>query len=113
MSSPQDRRRYPRYDVRRLPGVLDGFRKFETLKLSAGGALIRLPDELSLAQRVHVAVDLEGKPFRSVAHVVFVGPDTASQEPAYRIGLAFADTPPREQETLEVFIDQALAGGGS
>ncbi|HEV8630673.1 MAG TPA: PilZ domain-containing protein [Thermoanaerobaculia bacterium] len=107
----EDRRRHPRYDVSDLPGVLDGFRTFETLKLSAGGALIRVPVELALEQRVHVTLELDEGPFRSPAYVVFLGPDFSSHE-VFRIGLAFADTAAEDQARLQRFIERALAAGG-
>jgi len=105
-----ERRRFPRYDVGRLPGVLDGFRLFETLKLSAGGALIRLPAELSLGERVKVSLELGDSIFRSAAQIVFVGPDMGTAG-LYRIGLAFVETPPEETAELSEYIDRSLAAG--
>jgi c-di-GMP-binding flagellar brake protein YcgR len=110
MSSPQERRRFPRYDVSRLPGVIDGFRLFDTLKIGAGGALIVLSAELGLEQRVHVSLELGDAVFRSAAHVVFVGPDLSSPG-LYRVGLAFADTAAEDQERLQRYIDRAIAAG--
>lgn len=108
--SSQDRRRFPRYDVGTMPGVLDGFRLFETLKLSAGGALIKLPAELALEQRVMVSFELGDATFRSPADVVFVGPDFAG-EGLFRVGLAFADTAEEDRLLLERFIEQSVAVG--
>ena len=109
MSGAQNRRRYPRYDARRLPGVLDGFRKLEALKLSLGGALVRLPFELALEQPVQIALDLGGETFRSSAVVVFVGPDLGEKERgAYRIGLSFVDTRATDRAVLERFIQASL-----
>jgi len=109
MSGAQNRRRYPRYDARRLPGVLDGFRTLEALKLSLGGALIRMPFELTLEQPVQIALELGGETFRTPAVVVFVGPDLAEKERgAYRIGLAFTDMRPADRALLERFIDASL-----
>ena len=110
--SSQDRRRYPRYDVGKLPGVLDGFRIFETLKISAGGALIRLPAELALGQRVQVTFDIGDGSFKSMAVIVFAGPDVgAAAKGLYRIGLAFVDTPDDDRARLQRFIDKSIASG--
>jgi hypothetical protein len=111
LGKAEERRRHPRYDVSNLPGVLDGFRTFETLKLSEGGALIRLPVELALEQRVNVTLELDEGSFRSAAYVVFLGPDFSGQG-VYRIGLAFADTPEEDRGRLQRFIVRALAIGG-
>ena len=112
--SSQERRRFPRYDVGRLPGVLDGFRLFETLKIGAGGALIRLPAELALEQRVGVTLEMgngEGS-FRSPACVVFVGPDmSAGASGLFRIGLAFEGTSDEDRARLQRFIERAIAAG--
>ncbi len=110
MPDTQERRRFPRYDVGKLPGLLDGYRLFETLKISAGGALIRLPAELALEQRVQVSLDLAHISFRTPAEVVFVGPDF-SHEGVYRVGLSFADTPEDDLQRLRGYIEQSLAGG--
>ncbi|HEV8242161.1 MAG TPA: PilZ domain-containing protein [Thermoanaerobaculia bacterium] len=110
MSSPQERRRFPRYDVRRLPGVVDGHRLFETLKLGAGGALILLAEELQLEQRVQVSLEIGELVFRSPAYVVFVGPDLGAQG-IFRIGLAFIDTAAEDRERLQRFIERSLAAG--
>jgi hypothetical protein len=107
-----ERRRHPRFDVAAIPGVLDGYRTFETLKLSAGGLLIRLPAELSLDQRVRIELRLGGEPFRSQARVVFVGPDLSVAprgDELYRVGLALDGTPPEAQVALERFIARELA----
>lgn len=110
MSSPQERRRFPRYDIRRLPGVIDGFRLFDTLKLGAGGALVVLSAELQPEQRVHVSLELGEVVFRTAAHVVFVGPDLSSPG-LFRVGLSFADTAAQDQERLQRFIERSLASG--
>ena len=110
MSSPQERRRYPRYDVSRLPGVIDGYRLFDTLKIGAGGALVVLSAELGLEQRVHVSLELGDAVFRSAAHVVFVGPDLSAPG-LFRVGLAFIDTAAEDHERLQRFIERALASG--
>jgi hypothetical protein len=110
MSSPQERRRFPRYDVNRLPGAIDGFRLFETLKIGAGGALVVLSSELALEQRVHVSLELGDAVFRSAAYVVFVGPDLAAPG-FFRVGLSFIDTAAGDQERLQRFIERALAAG--
>ena len=92
MSRGDERRRHPRYDVSGLAGVLDGFRAFEALKLSAGGMLIRLPVELELDQPVSVELAVGEDTFRSRARVVFLGPDAERSdngEERYRVGLAF------------------------
>ncbi len=107
-----ERRRYPRYDVGKLPGVLDGFRTFETLKISAGGALIRLPAELALEQRVHVSFDIGDGSFESSAVVVFVGPDVgAAATGLFRVGLAFVDADEAHLARLQRFIDKSIAAG--
>jgi hypothetical protein len=109
--STQERRRFPRYDVRQLPGVLDGFR-FETLKISAGGALVRMPGELALEQRVNVSFDIGESTFKSAAVVVFVGPDMSSAATGlFRVGLAFVDTPVEDRARLQRFIDKSVAAG--
>jgi len=110
MSSPQERRRFPRYDVRHLPGVIDGFRLFDTLKLGAGGALVVLSAELGLEQRVHVSLELGDAVFRSAALVVFVGPDLSAPG-HFRVGLSFADTAAEDHERLQRFIERSLASG--
>jgi hypothetical protein len=107
---PQERRRFPRYDVGRLPGVLDGFRVFETLKLGAGGALIRVPADLGLGQRVHVSMELDDGIFRSPALVVFVGPDLGERD-IYRVGLSFAGTSQDDQAQLQQFLERGVASG--
>lgn len=110
--SSEERRRYPRFDVPSAPGLLDGQHPFETLKLSAGGMLIRLPVELTLDQRVRVEMRLGGHLFRSEARVVFFGPDlsSAATGEAYRVGLAFVEVSPADQALLDRFIAQELAG---
>jgi hypothetical protein len=110
MSSPQERRRFPRYDVSRLPGVIDGYRLFDTLKIGAGGALVTVPAELGLEQRVQVSLELGDAVFRSAAHVVFVGPDLGAPG-LFRIGLAFTDTAAEDHERLQRFIERSLASG--
>jgi c-di-GMP-binding flagellar brake protein YcgR len=108
----EERRRHPRFDVAGAPGVLDGFRLFETLKISAGGMLIRLPAEMSLGQRVRVELPLGEDTFRSEARVVFFGPDLGGSrrsEDRYRVGLAFVEPTPADQERLDRFIAQELA----
>jgi hypothetical protein len=109
-----ERRRHPRFDVSGTPGALDGFRLFETLKLSVGGMLIRLPAELTLDQHVRVELPLAEETFRSEARVVFVGPDLGATghrqgERRYRVGLAFLEPAPAEQARLERFIAEQLA----
>lgn len=108
--SNADRRRFPRYDVTRLPGVVDGFRLFDTLKIGAGGALIVVGAELALEQRVQVSLELGDVVFRSAAVVVFVGPDLGSPG-LFRVGLAFLDTASGDQERLQRFIERSLAAG--
>jgi hypothetical protein len=109
MDSTEERRRYPRYDAR-VPGVLDGSRAFETLTIGAGGASIRIPEELPLEQPVQVQLALRGQTFTSPAVVIFVGPDLLAPETtSFRIGLAFTDTPPEEQARLLRFIETTLA----
>jgi hypothetical protein len=108
--SHHERRRYPRYDVGKLHGVLDGFRLFETLKLGAGGALIRLPAELTLEQPVHVSLEVDDGAFGSAAVVVFVGPDL-HENGLFRIGLSFTDTSDENRGRLQRFIDRAVAAG--
>ena len=105
-----ERRRYPRYDVSRLPGVVDGYRLFETLKLGLGGALILLPAELALEQRLQVALELGDVVFRSAAIVVFVGPDLDAAG-LFRVGLSFVDTAAEDRDRLQRFIDRSLASG--
>jgi PilZ domain-containing protein len=107
---PQERRRFPRYDVGKLSGVLDGFRVFETLKLGAGGALIRVPADLGLGQRVHVSMELDDAIFRSPALVVFVGPDLGERD-MYRVGLSFAGTSEDDLVHLQQFIERGVASG--
>ena len=110
--SSQERRRFPRYDVGKLPGVLDGFRLFETLKISAGGALIRLPAELHLEQRVGVAFEIGDGTFRSPACVVFVGPDmSAHADGLFRVGLSFDGTPEEDLARMQRFIEHSIAAG--
>jgi PilZ domain-containing protein len=109
--SNAERRRFPRYDVSRLPGVVDGFRLFETLKIGAGGALIVVAAELPLEQRVQVSIELGDVVFRSAADVVFVGPDLGAPG-LFRVGLAFADTVASgDRERLQRFIERSLATG--
>jgi len=107
---PHERRRYPRYDVGRLPGVVDGYRLFETLKIGLGGALILLQAELLLEQRVQVSLELGDVVFRSAALVVFAGPDLDAPG-LFRIGLSFVDTAPEDRNRLQRFIDRSLASG--
>ena len=110
--SSQERRRFPRYDVGKLPGVLDGFRLFETLKIGAGGALIRLPAELTLEQRVGVVLEIGNGSFRSSACVVFVGPDmSAAANGLFRVGLAFEGTSAEDSARLQRFIERSIAAG--
>lgn len=109
--SNDERRRHPRYDVQGLPGVLDGFRVFDTLKLSAGGMLILLPTELSLDQQVRVELPLGGETFESRARVVFLGPDldTSTSGERYRVGLEFVAPADRSTAVLQRYIGTALA----
>ena len=109
--SSDERRRHPRYDVRGLSGVLDGFRVFDTLKLSAGGMLILLPAELSLDQQVRVELPLGGETFESRARVVFLGPDLDGSMPSgerYRVGLEFVAPADRSLAILQRFIGAEL-----
>ena len=106
----QERRRFPRYDVGRLRGVVDGYRLFETLKIGAGGALILVPAELALEQRVQISFELGDEVFRSAADVVFVGPDLGAPG-LFRVGLSFADTGAAEHDRMQRFIDRSLASG--
>lgn len=110
MDGHHDRRRHPRYDAR-VPGVLDGARAFETLMLSIGGALIRVPDELALAQAVDLKLALRGQTFNSRAVVTFVGPDLLAPTgtTAFRVGLSFTDTAPDDEARLQQFIETTLA----
>ena len=111
MNSGDERRRHPRYDVSGLAGVLDGFRAFEALKLSAGGMLIRLPVELELDQPVQVELGIGDDTFRSRARVVFLGPDSERSdrgEERYRVGLAFDDTSATDREIVLRYIADAL-----
>ena len=109
--SNAERRRFPRYDVSRLPGVVDGFRLFETVKIGAGGALILIHAEPALEQRMQVSLELGDEVFRSAAYVVFVGPDLGAPG-LFRVGLAFVDTAAADQERLQRFIERSLAAGG-
>ena len=114
MDSGRERRRHPRYDAPNLPGVVDGVHPVQALKLSAGGALVYLRQELALGCRVVVAMELGEQVFRSAADVVFVGPDVADQTgEGYRVGLAFADTAPGDQAALDRFIAAELASNES
>ena len=111
VNSGDERRRHPRYDVSGLAGVLDGFRAFEALKLSAGGMLIRLPVELELDQPVRVELGIGDDTFRSRARVVFLGPDaerSAQGEERYRVGLAFEEPSATDREIVLRYIADAL-----
>ena len=108
--STQERRRFPRYDVDRLPGLVDGRRRFDTLKIGAGGALILLPAEPALGQQLQVSLELGEDLFRSAAYVVFVGPDLDAPG-LFRVGLAFADTAPEDHDRMQRFIARSLASG--
>ena len=112
MSSIDDRRRHPRFDVSGLSGVLDGSRVFEVLKLSAGGMLIRLPIELELEQRVRVELSLGEETLRSDARVVFLGPDLDRGMmigDRFRVGLALVEPAPTEEALLQRYIARELA----
>ena len=108
--SSSERRRFPRYDVDRLPGVVDGFHLFDTLKIGLGGALILVPAELALGQRVQVSLELGEVVFRSAADVVFSGPDLGAAA-LYRIGLAFVHTARDDRDRLQRFIERGVAAG--
>ena len=111
VSTGEDRRRHPRYDVSGLAGVLDGFRAFEALKLSAGGMLIRLPVELEMDQPVRVELGLGPDTFRSKARVVFLGPDgdrSPAGEERFRVGLAFEQPSATDRELVKRYIAEAL-----
>jgi hypothetical protein len=111
VSKGHERRRHPRYDVQGLGGVLDGYRAFEALKLSAGGMLIRLPAELEMDQPVRVEIGLGDETFRSRARVVFLGPDaerSAHGEERFRVGLAFDEPSPSDTEIVLRFISEEL-----
>jgi hypothetical protein len=108
MDDVRDRRRYPRYEVAGLPGVLDGELPFQAVTLSSGGALLKVAAELSLDQHVEMALELGRDVFNSAAYVVFVGPDLA-ETGKFRVGLAFADTPDEDRERLRAYIERALA----
>jgi hypothetical protein len=105
-----ERRRYPRYDVSRLPGVVDGYRLFETLKLGLGGALILVQAELALEQRLQVSLELGDVVFRSAAIVVFVGPDL-DMPGLFRVGLSFTDTAAEDHGRLQRYIERSLDSG--
>jgi hypothetical protein len=115
VSEEDDRRRHPRFDVR-LEGVLDGYRVFETLKLSVGGMLIRLPGDIALDQRVSVALELGDHVFRAPARVVFLGPDNGSEgtPDGNRVALAFDAPAPADDAALQRYIARELlaSGGG-
>jgi hypothetical protein len=108
MKDARDRRRHARYDVVDLPGVVDGFRRCEALKLSAGGALLKLADELPLDGEVGVTLQLGSVTFRSPAYVVFVGPDL-EEAGTFRVAVAFKDTPAEDQARLLAYIERVLA----
>lgn len=116
MSEDDDRRRHPRFDVR-LEGVLDGYRVFETLKLSAGGMLIRLPGDIGLEQRVSVVLQLGEHTFQAPARVVFLGPDHSvpgGGRDNNRVGLAFDGTAAEHADALRRYIaSELLASGGA
>ena len=110
-----DRRRHPRFDVRGLSGVLDGFRAFEVLRLSAGGMLIRLPWEPSLGHRVRVELPLGSETFDAVARVVFIGPDLDPPSAGgvrFRVGLELVETGPADEAVLGRYIATELAAAG-
>jgi hypothetical protein len=111
LSSGEERRRHPRYDVSGLAGVLDGFRAFEALKLSVGGMLVRLPVELAMDQPVRVELALGDDTFRSRAHVVFMGPDSERSPEGgerFRVGLAFVDPSPADRAKVARYIEDTL-----
>ncbi len=112
VNSGDERRRHPRFDVSGLAGVLDGFRAFEALKLSAGGMLIRLPVELELGQPVRVELGIGDDTFRSRARVVFLGPDAERSdrgEERFRVGLAFDEPSAADREIVLRYIAETLA----
>lgn len=112
VSQGHERRRHPRYDVRGLGGVLDGYRAFEALKLSAGGMLIRLPAELEMDQPVRIEIGLGDATFRSRARVVFLGPDAERSpqgEERFRVGLAFDEPSPSDTEIVQRYISEELS----
>jgi hypothetical protein len=112
VSSIDDRRRHPRFDVSGLSGVLDGSRVFEVLKLSAGGMLIRLPVEIELEQRVRVELSLGEETLRSDARVVFLGPDLDAGMTVgdrFRVGLALVAPAPAAEALLQRYIARELA----
>ena len=114
VSSVDDRRRHPRYEVRGLSGVLDGFRLFDALKLSLGGVMIRVPAELALEQRVRIELPLGDETFRATARVVFIGPDLDGEVASgqrFRVGLQFAPPAAADQELLERYIGALVAAG--
>ena len=91
--------------------MLDGFRAFEAIKLSAGGMLIRLPVELEMDQPVWVELGLGEGVFRSRARVVFLGPDaerSARGEERYRVGLAFDEPSASDREIVLRYIADSL-----
>ena len=102
-----DRRRHPRYGAVGIEGTINGEHPLSVVKISLGGLMTRVRYEPSFNEVARIELSLGRISFRSLARIVYAGPDMASpgnQDGYFRVGLAFVDTSPEQQLRLERFI---------
>jgi hypothetical protein len=100
-----ERRRFRRYSVTDLHGVLDGEHPFELLLLSEGGMLLRMGGEARLGSTVVFDLEVPGGKIQGQARVVFLtGEPGLEQKPGRRVGLEFLELPDESRSLLHDHI---------
>jgi len=107
-----ERRRYPRYAIDGLQGLLQGGHPLHLLRLSQGGMLATSSFEPRLESIVQFELHLPNARVRSAGRVAFVGPDTQDPERRWhRIGLEFTAMGQRSRRALIDYLTAAVAAG--
>jgi len=106
----EEKRRYPRYEVSGVQGLLEGDRPADVIVLGLGGLLVVIDEEPEITGSISVEVELHGTTFSSQGQIVFIGPDwTAGESPArFRVGIAFENPSRDQQATLASYIHHSL-----